>query len=321
MPRPDCPRCGSAVVVAAAAATPSESVLELRSGTPRTGGARPGVDHWLCRMCGHRWDAAVGIDEAPQIVADGDGAAWSNPAAELRVAREQHGRTLTEVAVGTKIAERHLRALERDAPLEEFPSPAYAKFFLREYAEYLRLDPDPLLREFEARHAPVEETAPAPSPPKVRVQHAPRTGWGVLAALSVVAIVVIALLPSFIRDGEEQTPPSALPEVSTSPAHDSGHRQVSISIPREPNGIRAVLRLVEPSWVRVVSDGETVEATTLAPGTTFAYRARDLLQLTLGNAGGVRLRVNGELWETGDPGDVVTFGFVLRDGEVVVVSE
>jgi hypothetical protein len=305
-------------VVAAAATTPSESVLELRTGTPRTGGARPGVDHWLCRMCGHQWDVAAGIDDASEVVTEGNGSAWSNPAAELRGAREQHGRTLTEVAVGTKIAERHLRALERDAPLEEFPSPAYARFFLREYAEYLRLDPDPLLKEFEARHAPVEE-APAPAPAKPVVRRAARTGWGVLAALSLVAIVAIALLPSFLREGEERTAAPALPEASPSPARDSGREPVTVTPAPEPNGIRAVLQLTEFSWVRAVADGETVEAATLEPGTKVVFRARDLLQLTLGNAGGVRLRVSGELVETGGSGDVVTLELARRDGEVVVV--
>jgi hypothetical protein len=47
------------------------------------------------------------------------------------------------------------------------------------------------------------------------------------------------------------------------------------------------------------------------------YRAHESLELTLGNAGGVRLRVSGEPVETGDPGEVVTLGFTWQDGEVL----
>jgi cytoskeleton protein RodZ len=78
-----------------------------------------------------------------------------------------------------------------------------------------------------------------------------------------------------------------------------------------------VLRLVQPSWVRAVADGEIVEASTLEAGTVVRYRADELLELRLGNAGGVRLRVDGELVPTGSSGSVVDLGFRWQDGEVV----
>jgi hypothetical protein len=221
---------------------------------------------------------------------------------------------LAEVSVGTGIQERHLSALERGAPIEEFPAPAYARFYLREYAEYLRVDPDPLLREFDARNAPVDEAPlrPPPVPPRN-----PRTGWGLLATMSVVALVLIALLPAALRSEEEAPTPSFAPSPAPSPAHDSGRVAVSITPPRAPTGIVAVLRLIEPSWVRAIADGELVEASTLDAGTVVRYRADELLELRLGNAGGVRLRVGGELVQTGGSGDVVDIAFRWQDGEVV----
>jgi len=307
MPRPDCPRCGSDLVVAAASTAPSESVLELRSGT--VGAAAGAVGHWLCRACGHQWDP-VEEDERPSRPVD-----LTNPAAELRGAREQRGRTLSEAATATRIEERHLSALERDAPLGAFPAPVYARFFLREYAEYLRLDPDPLLREFEARHAPVEEAPVAP--PRVR-RRTPRTGWSVLVVLSIAAMIILIALRPSLRSDEEAAAPSP-PAASASPSLDSGAAPPATPPVREPNGVRAVLRLSQASWVEAISDGEVVESSTLEPGTTVVvYRARDLLQLTLGNAGGVRLRVNGELVATGDPGAVVTLGLDWQDGELLI---
>jgi hypothetical protein len=294
------------LVVVAVAANPSESVLELRSGTARTDDAGDAVRERLCSACGHQWIAAV--DHSRPAVEPA-----APTAAELRGAREERGRTLAEVSVGTGIQERHLRALERGAPIDEFPAPAYARFYLREYAEYLRLDPGPLLREFDARHTPVEETpleAP-PVPPRN-----PRTGWGLLAVLSVVALVLIAVLPAALRS-DEQEPAPQLPSAAPSPAHDSGHVPFTISPPQEPTGIVAVLRLIQPSWVRALADGEIVEASTLEAGTVVRFRASELLELRLGNAGGVRLRVGGELVPTGGSGDVVDLGFTFEDGEVV----
>jgi cytoskeletal protein RodZ len=230
----------------------------------------------------------------------------------LRGAREQRGRTLTEVSVGTGIQERHLRALERGATIDEFPAPAYARFYLREYAEYLRLDPGPLLRDFDARHAPVEQAPlrPPPIPPRT-----PRSSWSLLVVLSVVALALIAVLPAALRS-DEQDPAPVLPSAAPSPAHDSGRIPVSTTPPREPTGIVAVLRVVQPSWVRAAADGEVVEASTLEAGTVVRYRAGELLELTLGNAGGVRLRVGGELVPTGSSGEVVDLGFAWRNGAV-----
>lgn len=60
--------------------------------------------------------------------------------AELQRARERRGESLVQVSSRTRISVRYLEALERDAPSSEFPSPTYARFFLRQYAKYLGLD-------------------------------------------------------------------------------------------------------------------------------------------------------------------------------------
>jgi transcriptional regulator with XRE-family HTH domain len=68
--------------------------------------------------------------------------------AELQRARERRGESLVQASDRTRISVRYLEALERDAPLSEFPSPTYARFFLREYARYLGLDEARVLRAF-----------------------------------------------------------------------------------------------------------------------------------------------------------------------------
>ena len=312
MPRPDCPRCGSDLVAAASSGAPSEHVLELRDGRAPAGVAESAVVHWLCRSCGHEWEPAPPDPElAPDVPTSRRSA--SNPAIALRRAREARGRTLSEVASGTRIQERHLRALETDAPLEEFPAPAYARFFLREYAEYLRLDPDPLLHEFEVRHPVVEEEPFEPLPVQRR---RPKIVSGILVTLSVAAVILIAILPLGSDPQEDAFLEPSAPEVVA--VHDSGHEQLTGPIGLPPSGVRAVLRLSGPSWVEAVADGEVLEASTLEPGDPFVYRADELLELTLGDAGAVRLRVNRELVPTGGSGDVVTLGLEWRDGELLI---
>ncbi len=328
MARPDCPRCGSDLIVAAPSGAPSELVLELRGGNVPIVARGDGSVHWLCRSCGHRWDpdaypdlslsepedrpgaadAGSASDPAAQATAEADPQA--SPGSALRRAREESGSSLAQASKVTGVWERHLEALESDAPLEEFPAPAYARLYLREYAEFLRLDPEPLLHDLDALHPEVEEPTFEPLPD---TRGRSKVVAGVLAVLSVVALILIALYQTGSRPEVEPAPPAGAAPV---PAHDSGHVPLVGEATRPPTGVRAVLRLTQPSWVQVVSDGEVIAAATLQPGEVVAYRARRLLQLTLGNAGGVRLRVNGERVETGTPGEVITLDLRFRNGTV-----
>jgi hypothetical protein len=334
MARPDCPRCGSDLVVAAPSGEPSEQVLELRGGKVPAIAPGGGFAHWLCRSCGHQWDPEAYPDrwvpgpgdplpdpsglladlevpsepsEEPPTIDD----ERASPGALLRRAREEAGTSLSQASKATSIWERHLQALEVDAPLEEFPAPSYARFFLREYAEFLRLDPEPLLRDFDARH-PVVEEPPLEPLPDGRGRR--RALAGALALLSIAALIVIALRQPAAEPGPRPTMPAGVGPVRV---HDSGHVPLATLPARQPDGLRAVLRLTQPCWVEAVAGGEVLAASTFQPGEKLVYRADELLELRLGNAGGVRLRVNGERVETGDLGQVVSLTFSWDAGRVL----
>jgi len=322
MARPDCPRCGSDLIVAAPSAAPSELVLELRGGNVPIARRDPSV-HWLCRSCGHRWDPGAEPDllvwehderarrvetaEEPSAP-DAPAEARTPPGRILRAAREQAGKTLAEAAAATGVWERHLRALEDDAPIEAYPAPAYARLYLRGYAGFLQLDPEPLLEGMEALHPAAREPALEPSPePRGRG----RALAGVMVLLSAAALIVLALTRSDPAPGERPTAPAREVPVTVS---EPGKQPAGATTTSRPRGVRAVLRLSQPSWVQATADGEVVAASTLEPGEAVTFRARRRLQLTLGNAGAVRLRVNGEPIATGTPGEVVSLDLRWRDG-------
>ena len=64
--------------------------------------------------------------------------------AVLAERRRERGLSIEQVASATRIRAEHLRALESDEP-ERLPAPVYAKGYLRTYALYLGLDPEPLV--------------------------------------------------------------------------------------------------------------------------------------------------------------------------------
>lgn len=62
----------------------------------------------------------------------------------LRSTRERRGLSIAEVAQDTRISPRFLEALEAEQ-FDELPAPVYVRGFIRSYAAYLKLEPQPLL--------------------------------------------------------------------------------------------------------------------------------------------------------------------------------
>jgi transcriptional regulator with XRE-family HTH domain len=332
---PECPRCGSALVVPAMAGGPSESVLQLRSSSAPAGGSGA-FGEWLCWSCGLRWPnerspaevaLAAGDPEPEPSATPGDlidpvdlpevqvstSVTSRRVATTLRQAREARKLTVSDAAKGTRIRERYLQALEANASLEEFPAPIYARSFLRAYAEFLELETEGMLRRFDEDH-PVQDypiIEPLPDPPPRR-----RAVAGALVVASLLALLSIAV--ARLEGGREQGPgisPPASAAAEESPGRSSVTRP---PLPPRIEGIRAILQLQDRCWVVAHADGATLEqGRTLEAGERVVFRADRILELELGSAGAVDFEVNGERVRTGSLGDVVRLELRWKDGEVV----
>jgi len=64
----------------------------------------------------------------------------------LRLNRERRGLTIAQVAQDTRISRRFIEALE-DEEFDALPAPVYVRGFLRSYANYLKVDPQPLVEQ------------------------------------------------------------------------------------------------------------------------------------------------------------------------------
>jgi transcriptional regulator with XRE-family HTH domain len=106
--------------------------------------------------------------------------------ATLREARERRHLTQAEVEAATMIPARYLQALEHDQ-FDRLPDGLYRRSFLREYAEYLGLNGDLYVVEYDLENAP----PPPPEPPPAR-----RSIWdaAALVPLRAVGIGVCVLL-------------------------------------------------------------------------------------------------------------------------------
>jgi cytoskeleton protein RodZ len=85
--------------------------------------------------------------------------------------------------------------------------------------------------------------------------------------------------------------------------------------------IQLELRLTDRAWVRVVADGERVLEANLEPGFVQTIQAQQSVQLFVGNAGGVKVALNGETMQPlGPPGHVRRVDVSAAGMEVVDIQ-
>jgi cytoskeletal protein RodZ len=80
----------------------------------------------------------------------------------LREAREAKGLTLLDAQEATRINSSYLEALEA-GQYDALPTPVHARGYLRNYARYLKLDPEPLLERYEVKRGQQAVTSPSPN--------------------------------------------------------------------------------------------------------------------------------------------------------------
>ncbi len=136
----------------------------------------------------------------------------------LREARLRRHIEFTDAEHGTKIRGKYLRALE-DERFELLPSHTYIKGFLRSYAEYLGLDGQLYVDEYNSRFVVGEEDSPVRSPRRVPAAKSRRRDRResniVLLALTSIGLVTALVIAAW-QFGEVDDP--AVRGLSTTPA-------------------------------------------------------------------------------------------------------
>lgn len=218
----------------------------------------------------------------------------------LRLARSV---SLEEVARTTRVARCYLEAMEGNRWLE-LPAPAFTKGFIRAYCQMLGEPPDQAISRYMTA---LRET----EPPPVVVRGTPAAKRRARGPVLVSLVLLIALgcglfLVSLGLRGRltpELAPPQpAVADVASRP------------IPAEPQApvveartsARLVARTTEPTWIRVQMDNDRVIEELLPAGAMREWSSGQRFVLTIGNAGGISLELNGRsLPPLGAPGAVI----------------
>ena len=229
----------------------------------------------------------------------------------LAQARSQAGLTIAQVSQQTCIRETIIRGIER-GDFSACGGDFYARGHIRSIARVVGLDPEELVREYDAIHgAPHAITAAdvfEPSTP-IRLKERRSANW------SVVMIVVLAVVLGYgvyrlVDHGSPSRPVAASggthPKASSSPAARPSstptvhHRRLTIR-----------LTATQDCWVQFTKPhGQFLFQVYVLSGSTRTWHFRHAVTMQIGNPGGIVLTVNGKhLGRPGAYGQPVTLNF------------
>ncbi len=252
--------------------------------------------------------------------------------AELRRAREAAGLAVADVAQRLKLLPRQVESLEHER-FERLPGPTIARGMVRNYAQLLGLDPEPIV----ARMSPGSEAAPDVAAVSARHRERPpsatpgRRSTLLYVGSSVVLLVVAgALAYQWQREKAAPQPIAAAPVVEAKPvekpivekpvekpvenpveppsASDTALPALAeAATPAQPEpeaaaqpavaagSHRLVLRMQEEAWLEVRDGAGTSLVSSLNPaGSERIVRGRPPFQLVIGNASHVELSYDGK---------------------------
>lgn len=238
----------------------------------------------------------------------------------LRERREARGVSLKEMARSTRVRERYLEALEADN-FAELPAGVFTKGFIRAYCQLLNEPCEDALRLYaEQTGAPVTtgESARIPGPLE-------RDGRGrepILISLVLLVILGVALFGlTFALQGRSRQAVPASDRRNAARSNGSGEPAAPLPVgpaPSVPQSIpapvrpaapaapqltpgyagaapyRLVARVKEKTWVRVRMEDGRVTEETMSPGDVREWVSNRRFVLTIGNAGGLALELNGQ---------------------------
>lgn len=245
----------------------------------------------------------------------------------LKKVRLEKGRSLEDVHRDTKIHFNVLRALEEDSLVNY--NPVYIRGFLKIYCHYLGVNPDEFIIEAKKSKPPVEaisevkkQLLPDNKPPVF----IPAAGAflkfirGKIKIIIGIVIIFFLLTGVFkigkfmiLKIGQWSKRPKTEAAAKTSKEHTIAVKtedKVNVS-----SGIKLTIRAKDNCWMQVKSDGKNIFQGILRKGRVEGWKAKERIELSVGNAGVLELEVNGKIISSlGRKGQAVKNIIITKDG-------
>ena len=265
----------------------------------------------------------------------------------LRRERERQNLTIKDIERATSIRALYIEAIEKSEN-EKLPGEVYTKGFIRNYANFLKLEADSLVRQYREELAPVsplsatetqsndeapkeEKAAVEEKPAQVKAERAMRKTMTVEeksnknSLMAVAAALVLAIVGglyyyfSNVEGGELASAPTnqtqqQTVEQSGAVEPEAAPAATNVASAAAPvNGVSLEARFNDRCWTKVTVDGIVAYEGTAEQGQSLSWTANNQIDVTAGNAGAIEFVENGvNLGVAGAVGDVIDKTFVRK---------
>ncbi len=214
----------------------------------------------------------------------------------LADARRQAGLTITQVSQRTCIRETIVRGIER-GDYSACGGDFYARGHIRSIARAVGLDPDELIREYDATQAPPQPITAAdvfqPFTP-VKLKERRRANWTVVLLVGLVVVLGIAGFRYFSSHRAKPNPVAQHQHTTPPKTHKTTHRTTPVA-PQE-----LVLKMTaypgQDSWVQLSNTaGRLLFQGYVYPNTPRTWHARHEVLVVIGNPAAITMTVDGRV--------------------------
>jgi cytoskeleton protein RodZ len=233
----------------------------------------------------------------------------------LTDARIAAGLSIEDVAAATRVRNAVIAGIEAEN-FRLCGGDVYARGHIRAIARAVGVVADPLIEEFDSQFAEAPVTAAEVfEAERSTVRERRGMNWSLAMVAGIVSVVGIAVT-SWVTGGSDSpgdvagpTPTQASSPSPTAPAEpvDEATPQ-STGIEADASGVVVQMSFSGSSWIRISSADQVVFEGIERAGSVRTFRAADSLSVVVGNAGAVRMVVNGD-----DRGIAGRPGQVLRE--------
>jgi cytoskeletal protein RodZ len=200
----------------------------------------------------------------------------------LQARRVERGLTLAQAAATTRVRIGHLEAIEA-GDMERLPAPVFARGYVRTYARYLGVDPEPMVGTMPAAAGHLHRSFGVAGPPA-----SPRVVLSAPVAAVVTAAIVLSAFGLYAWRQLESVNPSGGP--SNQPAAQLAVTSPPTTTSPSPSPQRTPIvvgvRVTDTVWINVIVDGQPQYADSgriLQPGTSVSFTGLDI-KITSGRA-------------------------------------
>ena len=251
---------------------------------------------------------------------------------ELAAARRQAGLTVTQVSQRTCIRETIVRGIER-GDYSACGGDFYARGHIRNIARAVGLDPEDLIREYDATQAPPQAITAAdvfqPFTP-VKLKERRRPNWSVVLAVGVIAVAGVVGFRYF-GSRDNHNPPAG--QTTSSQSNQSSHHSaqktpttttpVSHQVPTHVH-VKVVAHQGGVTWVRLTSASNFQifqgDIGASAGILSKSWTRKGSITLQFGNPGGATLYLNGKKQPFSETTSPITVKCDLRACTTTLVS-